>query len=183
MEETKDESLMYDDLKKAYIENIKEYVEENGNMFAHISVFAKHKKGDRNGIIHIPINGEFLESEESKDKFIDDIVPQIAKKIKEDFTTYGVAWVSEAWIRQTDASKEKTIPQNWKELPITGEVLLISMQFNNRKELITFNIVRNGKQVNDDGDLVDRIELIESDLKSDSFSGRLSSLYEKFVLD
>jgi hypothetical protein len=57
------------------------------------------------------------------------------------------------------------------------------MQFNDRKDLITFDIVRNGKQVNDDGDLIDKVELIETDLKGDSFSGRLSDLYEKFVID
>lgn len=182
MEETKDESVMYDDLKKAYIENIKEYVKENGNMFAHISVFAKHKTDDKNGIIHIPINGEFLESEESKDRFINEVVPQIAKKIREDFTTYGVAWVSEAWIRKADASEKETL-SNWKKIPITGEVLLISMQFNDKKEVITFDILRDGKQVNDEGDLIDKVELVESDLKGDSFSGRFSGLYEKFVLD
>ena len=175
MEET------HDGLIKDYIKSIKEYVKENGGIFPHINVFAKNIAEDKKGCIVIPLPGNIFESEENKDEFIDSMIPQIAKKIKEDFLIYGVAWTYEAWIRKENADEK--MPDNWKKLPITGEVLLLSMQFHNRKELYTFNIIRNGKQVNEEGELIDSVELEESDVQGSDFKGKLSTLYEKFVKD
>jgi hypothetical protein len=172
---------LYEELVDSYMKSIKDYVKENGNIFPHVNVFAKNIESNKTGCIVIPLTNDILDSEEHKEEFIKNMVPQIAKKIKEQFVIHGVAWTSEVWIRKTDVDKK--LPDNWKSLPITGEMLLISTQFNNKKELTTFNIIRNGKQVNEEGELVDSIELEESDIKGGEFGGRFSKLYEKFVMD
>lgn len=171
----------YLDLKTGYIKNITRFLKEQGDIFPHITVFGLHKEDqDKNAIIHIPIDDEFMKSEERKDVFIDQIIPQIAKQIKEQFIPEGVAWTSEAWIRESPVDKE--VPNNWKELPIKKEVLFINMEFENKKEMIVYEIKRMGKQVNEDGDIVDHVELIEQDFSAgQSAGGRLTGLYEKFM--
>lgn len=171
----------YLDLKAGYINNITSFLKDQGDIFPHITVFGMHKEHtDKTAIIHIPIDDDFMSSEERKSLFIDEVLPQIAKKIKEQFVPEGVAWTSEAWVRESPVDKE--IPNNWKELPIKREVLFINMEFENKKEMIVYEIKRMGKQVNDDGELVDHVELIEQDFSAgQSAGGRLTGLYEKFM--
>ena len=51
--------------------------------------------------------------DETKENFIETILPKIAENVKEDFTPHAVAWSSECWMRQAD--KDKPI-ENWKKL-------------------------------------------------------------------
>ena len=171
----------YNDIKEGYLKNIKRFLTEMGDIFPHITVFGLHKSDqDKSAIIHIPIDEKFMSSEERKDEFIDQVIPEVAKKIKEEFIPEGVAWTSEAWIRESPI--DKGIPNDWKKLPIKKEVLFINMEFENRKEIIVYEINRNGKQVNEDGDIVDHVELIEKDLSGgEAAGGRLTGLYEKFI--
>lgn len=168
-------------IKESYVSNIKRFITETGNIFPHITVFGKHKEDDlEEAIIHIPVPDEFLKSEQSKDEFIDEVVPKIAEKIKEKFIPEGVAWTSEAWIRQI--GKEEKLPENWKELPIKKEVVFITMEFATRKDFMVYEIKRLGKQVNQEGELVDQVDLIEEDFSSaEQATGRLSNLYSKFI--
>ena len=171
----------YNDLKEGYVNNIKKFITEMGDIFPHITVFGLHKEDQsRNAIIHIPIEDEYMRSEERKEAFINEVLPQIAKKLKEQFIPEGVAWTSEAWVRE--AEKDAGVPDNWKELPIKREVLFINLEFEHKKEMIVYEIKRVGKQVNEDGDIVDHVDLIEQDFsKGESSGGRLVGLYEKFI--
>lgn len=172
----------YEEIKKGYLENIKAYMLSVGGLFPHVTVFGSHKDGnEKDAIIHIPIPDEFLKSEETKDKFIDVVLPDVAETVKERFIPYGVGWASEAWVRSTN--KDEKVPDNWKDLPIQKEVLFINLQFENKTEAIVYEIKRLGKQVNEDGDLVDHIELIEdmSLTGIENMSGRFLGLLEKFT--
>jgi len=171
----------YLEIKEGYVNNIKRYLLQMGNIFPHITVFGTELENpEKSAIIHIPIEGKFLKSEETKDLFVDEIVPEIAKKLKERFVTEGVAWTSEAWIREFPT--DKGLPDNWKSAPIKEEVLMINLQFPNKTELMVYEIKRLGKQVNDDGDLTDHIELIERDISNaEHGKGRLTNLLEKFT--
>lgn len=170
------------ELKEAYINKIKSYIKEEGGIFPHITLFATPiDNPEEKSIIHIPIPDEFLKSEENKDMFIQGIFPQIAKKVQERFVTAGIAWASEAWVRSV--SKDEEVPENWQDLPIEKEVLFINIDFGNGEESLMFEIKRQGKQVNEDGKLVDHVELIQQDVLSSGngqISGRLSSLLSKF---
>lgn len=172
------------ELKEAYIERIKTYITQQGGIFPHLTVFARPiDNPEEKSIIHIPIPDKFLSSEEHKDLFVYEVVPQIAKKLQERFVTSGVAWASEAWVREL--SKEEEVPENWKDLPIKREVLFINIDFGNGEESLVYEIKRQGKQVNEEGELVDQVELVEEDtLKgSGQSSGRLSGLLSKFKAD
>jgi hypothetical protein len=171
----------YNDIKEGYINNIKRFIVEVGDIFPHVTVFGLHKDDQtKNAIIHIPIDDEFMKSEERKETFINDVVPEVARKIKEQFIPEGVAWTSEAWLRESPV--DKGIPNDWKELPVKKEVLFINMEFEHKKEMIVYEIKRLGKQVTEDGEIVDQVELIEQDFsKGESSGGRLTGLYEKFI--
>jgi hypothetical protein len=172
----------YEEIKKGYLDNIKRYMLSVGDLFPHVTVFGAHKDGnDKDAIIHIPIPDEFLKSEDMKDKFVDVVLPGIADSIHEKFIPYGVGWATEAWVRTSP--KDDKLPDNWKDLPIKREVLFINLEFKHKTEAIVYDIKRMGKQVNEEGDLVDHIDLIEDQTMSgaDSISGRFSGLLSKFV--
>lgn len=172
----------YQELKEEYVGNIKQFLTDVGSIFPHISVFGNHKdeEKDKDAIVHIQVPEEFMRSEVMKETFVQDVIPKIAEKIREKFVPYGVAWTSEAWVRT--ATKDQAVPENWKELPIEKEILLVSMEFTHKKEFIVYEIKRNGKQVNEDGDLVDQIDLIQEDFSgADGMTGRFTGLLEKFT--
>lgn len=173
----------YQEIKDAYVSNIKRVMTEVGNMFPHVSVFATHKNKEeeqKDAIVHIQVPDQFMRSEEMKEAFVQEMLPAVAEKIKEKFVPYGVAWTSEAWVRT--ATKDQGVPDNWKEMPIEKEILMISMEFINKKEMLIYKIERNGKQVNEDGDLVDHIDLIEEDFSgAESMTGRFTGLLKNFI--
>lgn len=181
----------FEELKTSYIENIKKYMVDSGGLFSHLSIFGEHKEPEDGqpvtAIIHVPIDPRFLKSDQTKDVFIDEVVPELAKVINEKFFIKGVGWASEAWLRT--ASKDQTIT-NWKDLPIKKEVLIVTIETEFKDDMIIYDINRTGKDVTSDGDIIDHIELIEQeDMKNLNASsgkkeqtGRFTGLYKKFKL-
>lgn len=174
----------YQELKDRYIQNIQRFITETGNLFPHITVFADHKdesEEEKSAIVHIPIPDEILMSEETKEDFVTEVIPEIAKTIRKKFKPYGVSFASEAWVRSFN-KEDGEIPENWKEQPIEKEVLMVTMEFADRQETIVYEIKRNGKQVTEEGDLVDHVELIEQDFSgASSVGGRFGNLFDKFI--
>lgn len=177
-------SEQFDVLKEEFINNIKSYVIESGGMFPHISIFADVKnpeKGeeDKPALIHIPIPDEYMENDNSKDIFVDEIFPKIAKELKNRFTPIALAWTAEAWVRTMN--KDGKMPDNYKNLPIQKEVIIITIESDTDKECVIYDILRNGKQITSDGDMVDVIELVEAqNLKHpDGLGGRFAGLFSK----
>lgn len=172
----------YEEIKKDYVSNIRRYMTEMGGIFPHITVFGKHKEPSegKDAIVHIQVPGDFMKSEEMKETFMEDVLPKISLKIREMMEPYGVAWTSEAWLRSME--KDDKLPDNWKDLPIKKEILLVSMEFTHKKEAFVYEIKRLGKQVNEDGELVDHVDLIEEQMMSgaEQMSGRFTGLLEKF---
>jgi hypothetical protein len=62
------------------------------------------------------------------------------------------------------------------------EVLIITIESHDDSEFTVLEIVRSGKQVNEDGDLIDRIELVELPDYDGAVlaEGRFAGLYRKF---
>ena len=172
----------YQELKEEYVGNIKRVMTELGFIRPHLTVFGKHvdeEKKDKDALVHIEVRDEFMRSENMKESFVQEIIPEIAGKIKKLVSPYGVAWTSEAWVRT--AGKEEGVPDNWKTIPIDGEILMVNMDFENKSEMLVYDIKRNGKQVTEDGDIVDHVELIEKDMKEASgWGGRFTGLLKKF---
>ena len=173
----------FDVLKEEFINNIKSYVVESGGIFPHISVFADLKNPeegeDRPALIHIPIPDEYMRDDESKDTFVNKIFPKIADELKLKFKPTALAWTAEAWVRT--ANKNEELPADYKKLPIEKEVIIITIESHTNNECVIYDIVRNGKQVTPDGDMVDKIQLIEAkNLRyPDGLGGRFSGLFNK----
>lgn len=174
----------FEDLKESYVKHIVKYMSQTGGVFPHISLFAEHidkEDNDKPAIIHIPIPDEYMEDDESKDKFIDVIMPQLIIEVKKKFIPLGVAWASEAWMRTAGADFDID-KQDYKALP-KKEVLFMSIETKNNCDTVIYQIKRKGKQVNSDGDMTDIIELkeMENAEKPTNIGGRFSDLYKKLI--
>lgn len=177
----------YNEVKDLYIDHIKKYMVEAGGLFPHITILADHlnKEDDvKKAIVHIPIPGEYINTEEGKDSFVNEIMPGIFKEVNKRFKPYGVAWASEAWVRTADKDfdPDKT---NWKKLPIKKEVLFITIETAFKQEALLFNIKRKGHKVNSDGELIDNISLEQEDSlgNPEAMGGRFAGLYKKLIKD
>jgi uncharacterized membrane protein YvbJ len=171
----------YIDIKEEYLNLVKGMLVETGGLQPSITILGTHKEDQKNSVIHVPIPGKFVESEIMKDAFIDVIVPEISVKINKKFDVKAVAWASEAWLRSAEKDKPDAL-ENWKDLPIKMEVLIVTIESADKNETIILEIVRKGKQVNEDGDLIDIIELVESPEYKQGVTGegRFTGLYKKF---
>lgn len=171
----------FEETKEIYINHLKEYMNQTGGLFPHLTIFAEHiEEGeeDKPAIIHIPVPDEFMKSDDSKDKFVDNIMPEILVEVKKKFIPNGIAWASEAWMRIAD--KDFNI-ENYKSLP-KQEVLFISIETENKCETVIYKMIRSGIQVNSQGDLTEKIELKEMhNDKPSNIEGRFAGLYKKLI--
>jgi hypothetical protein len=171
---------LFGKMKQDYIDHMKEFMGEYGQFGPMITVFADNpQEEEKPAIIHIPIPPQFMKNNETKDEFVNEMVPEMFAEIKERFKPYAVAWAAEAWIR--NLGKDKNFEGDYKELP-KKEVMLISFQQKDANTGVVYNIKRNGKQVTPSGDIVDQIELEEDTELGDleGMEGRFSNLFSKF---
>lgn len=170
----------FKDLKETYIEHIQQYIKDVGNLFPHITIFADlkdAKEDSKPAIIHIPIPSEYMETDELKDKFLEEVLPDVFKSIKEEFVPTGVAWGAEAWVR---IAEKNSVVKDYKKLPIEKEVVFISIETKDNHETLVYDIERNGKQVNSDGSISDIIQLTEAKESgmSSGATGRFAELFK-----
>lgn len=176
----------YIEMKNDYMKFVTKFMVENGGLGPSITVLGTHKEDGLSAVVHVPIPEKFMKNDDSKDEFVDEVLPQIAKKVSEKFNTSAVAWASEAWLRTLEKDKAEEQLANWKELPIKKEVLIISIESAKGNETYVREIVRSGKQVNEEGQLVDHIELMEVPEYNEGISGgegRFTGLYQKFIVN
>lgn len=177
------------EMKDGYIEFVTKIIIESGQLGPSITVMGNTLEDGKNAIVHVPIPGKYMKSEDSKDEFIDEILPGIAKKVAENFTVEAVAWASEAWMRVVEKDDSKSDAENikdWKKVPIQKEVLISTMESQEFNKTYIMEILRKGKVVNSDGELIDQIELVEiPGLENDQDvvigEGRFTNLYQKFT--
>jgi len=172
-------------LQEDYIEHILEYVKDSGSLFPHISVFAdiavpKKDEIDKPALIHIPIDDKFMETEDSKDEFVNKILPGVFKSLKEKFIPAGVAWASEAWMRTAGADFDID-KDDWKSIKNKKEIIIITIESDFGDSCFMYEMKRLGSQVNSDGELTNIIELKKLDELStpDAIGGRFSGLFKK----
>lgn len=172
----------FETLKEEYIEHLKKYMCEAGSLFPHITIFAEDLDvtNKKPCIIHIPIPPEYMKNDDTKDDFVNNIVPDLFIEIKKKFTPVGIAWAAEAWARIVKTA-DKLSDADIKKTPIKKEVILISIETIDTSESLIYNIKRNGKQVTEDGDIVDNINLeLAEESGSHLNGGRFSGLFELF---
>jgi len=174
----------YDNLKENYLKHIKRYMKEAGGLFPHITILADHlneTEDPKSAVIHIPIPDEYMENDEAKDEFIEDILPDIMKTVKEKFKPHAIAWTSEAWMRVAD--KDFNFNEHTYKLLPKKEVLFVSIETEDKQEHHIYEMKRTGMKVTDEGDLCDDIDLIqmEDSMSNAPLKGRFSGLYKKLI--
>jgi hypothetical protein len=174
----------YQEMKKSYIEFVTKIMIENGGLNPSITVLGTQIKDGSNAVVHVPIPGKFMKDDNAKEEFLNEIVPQIAKSVNEQFDIKAIAWASEAWMSEVDtkdADPEKL--KDWKNIPVKKEVLIVTIESDEENKTCIMEIVRKGKQVNNQGELIDNIELVEQNQYNHTVigEGRFTGLYEKFT--
>ena len=177
----------YQNLQEDYIEHVLEYVKESGSLIPHISIFADiikpkdEEESNKPALIHIPIDHQFMKDDESKDKFINGVLPSVFEDLKEKFSPKAIAWAAEAWMRVADKNfnPEK---DDWKAISVKKEIIMITIESENKNDCFMYEIKRLGKQVTSNGEMIDIIELdkLEDLTNPDKIGGRFSGLFKKF---
>jgi hypothetical protein len=171
----------FEQLKADYLEMIVQGTSDAGGLPPHFTIFATNKDEEKaQSIIHVPIPDSLL-TEEGKESFVTTMLPQISKKIKEKFIVFAVAWASEAWLRTGEKGKE--IDENWKDLPIKKEVVIVHIESIIKKECNIYEMIRNGHKVDEDGNFIDNVSLtLLPDMESMSeATGRFTDLLKSFI--
>lgn len=178
---------LFEELKEEYITHITNMIKDMGGIQPHITIFADQldtSEEDKPAIIHMFIPGEYIDTDKGKDEFVNKMLPEVAKKVKQDFKPQAIGWASEAWMRTAEKGSNFDIDKDdYKQLPIKDEVVFITVEDAEHQEIVVYKIKREGSQVNQFGDLVDKIELepMENLTKTaDSVAGRFSGLFKHF---
>ena len=172
----------FDEIKTEYLVNMKEMLLEHGNIQPTITIIADHIEEDKPAIVHIPIPEKIVNSDDGKQMFVDQIIPEIALKMKNKFNVEAVAWASEAWMREAHKDDFDPLKDDYRKVPIKKEILILTIDKESSTENYIYEIIR--MSVSPSGDIVEDIELRELPEMSKSFGtteGRFSGLYKKFT--
>lgn len=170
------------EMKDAYLDDIKGMLLKNGNFSATISIIGEEKKDLSASIVHIPLPDQIINSDEGKQLFVDKMIPELSKKLKDKFNVQAVAWASEAWMREAPKDDYNPDTDNYKDLPIKKEILIITIDTETDLESYVYEIVR--MSIAPNGDLIEKINLLilpEMSQVFGSAEGRFSGLYKKFT--
>lgn len=169
----------FKEIKEYYIESTKETLLKHGNIGPVITIMGNLKDNNTPSALQIVLPEEVANSDESKQLFVDKVIPKLAVEVREKFTIDAVGWSSEAWLREVP--KDEFDPKTYKEIPIKREILIITIDTAEGSECYTYEIVR--MSVSPNGDLVENIELIELPtlgMQVSNSEGRFNDLYRKF---
>lgn len=174
-------------LKNHYLEMVIKMITDSGHLSPSVTVLGEDREDGKPALCLVPIENKFMKNDAGKDYFINTVVPEVAEKIQELFEIKAVGWASEAWLRivKADNTNSEKPSKDWKNAPIKAEVVIISIDSDDYKETTIKEIVRKGKQVNSEGELIDNIELKDipdyTDIPAHAAEGRFTDLYKKFT--
>lgn len=176
-------------LKKVYIDEIKRNILQEGHIVPTVTIFGldstKKDKNKKNSILHIPIPDEYLHTEPGKDKFIEEVLPKVIREIEKRWEPVAIAWSAELWMREVDLKKRPapTTVEEMEAIPITADVLVISIESEHTKECNIYKVIHNEMSVAEDGSFnggeVTLEVLKDISDQAGTFSGRFSKLFEK----
>lgn len=167
-------------LKENYLEMVISGTKDAGGLPPHLTLFGYEKSDEeKQAIIHVPITDDLM-TPEGKTKLFELFIPLLAERVVEKFKIYALAWSSEAWVRE--ANKDQKV-ENWQEIPIKKEVIIISFESTVKNECVIYEMKRDGHKVSDTGDFIDNIELIEYPSKPEEGTqgGNLNGLLKHFL--
>jgi len=159
--------------KKELLQNIQAEMNDEGSLTPFVQIIGEKEGLDKPVIIHIVT--EFSDSE-SKDFFIEEVIPEISRKLKKNYITpHHVVFVSEVWVTSPD---KKTDDKK-------KEAVFIAYSSKEGEIMETYDIIRHAYEVDDKGELSSKVDLVKNeDLSSDastSSKGRFSDLYSTLM--
>ena len=153
----KNEDLM--SIKERYTNSLIEATMATGHLVPHISLFGHEKKNPEElHMLNMPFPEEMMSDDVLKDTFMKTIFPEFAKHICETYEILAVSWVSEAWLRE----KMGDMPVDYKDIPIKKEVIILTFETKDVFYCQTYDVLRKGKKVTSEGDLIDNVQLTKS---------------------
>lgn len=176
-----------EEFKKKHLENIQTLMLNQGGLVPLIAVLCYDTDVNEPMVMMVPIMTEEFK-EEDKQKVVSMIIPSLFKEMKERHKKpICFSFSSEAWLRKMDIShkpesEKKDVPENWRDLPKV-EGLITTFETADYSELHCSTMNRIGKQINDDGELVDQILLEKFDTGQGSSSkveGKFADIFKRY---
>lgn len=163
-----------------HLDIVKKYINEEGEIFPHVTVFGKKVDAEEENlsIINIPLTGNVVKLGEKK--FINEVLPTIGKKIRQDFDIYGVSFTAMANMVMISKDEESS-----EETKKKSDVVVISFEFDDIEDPILriFEIKEIGSQINESGEMVKQVELTYnkevSEGATQGMEGEMVGLYKK----
>ncbi len=161
---------LMEEYKKELLDNIQAEMKDEGKVRPFMQIIGEKEEMDKPVIIHVVT--EFGD-DESKDFFIEEVIPEISRKLKKNqITPHHVVFVSEVWMTMVDKNTNKTKKE---------EAIFIAYSSEEGESMEAYNIIRHDYEVDEQGELSSKIDLIKNeDLSSKnetSSAGRFSNLY------
>lgn len=189
-------------IKNEYSEKVKEFQRDLGNTMTSLCEKAgglsplfvvlslnKVKEGEEPSYhtAFVPIAGEMLDSNQSKDVLVA-LLPMCIEHIAQDGNCIplAVAWCTEVWMRRAPIDTPKSVfnSDEWRKFPKTeGIMCMIETEYSS--DVKFWYMHREGKTTNSQGDLIDKIRLEERDdlASPDTVSGRFANIFRKYKLE
>jgi hypothetical protein len=151
-------------MRTEFVDSVVRMVKGEGFLSPFMGIFALNSERKKTLMI-VPLDGNLLN--ENKELFFDDIIPALHDKLhNEKFKVYAVCMASEAWARVTNAADFDNTEEAINALP-KEEILIITYLSENEKSDVIFDLVRDGKAVNQEGNIIDYVTLTEREDDAD----------------
>ena len=174
---------VYKELKKGHVQHILTMLEKTGNVYPHVTILADKEGEEKPTIIHIPILANLMDSDEAKDRLIEEVFPEIKEELKsQGFTVKAVCFASEVWIRET-TPEEFEATEDYTDLNVTNEGVFISIDDEKEGTVYSYKIIRGHMAVGEEG-LTGNVSVEEINPPKVSprgeAEGRFANLYDRF---
>jgi hypothetical protein len=162
--------------KEEHMANLKKLMYHKGELIPMVCVLIHDTMVDKVAVVVAPVVGDF--SETAKDTVVEKVIPQIFKRLKEEEKIpLCFSFSSEAWLRKMEGD---VLPKNWKSLDKT-EIMITTFETKTGSEIVCKTMHRIGQAINEEGELIERIELQDMDTKqAEVTGGRFVNIFKKF---
>jgi len=169
------------EFKVANVQLMQYLLSKHGGLDPMIVVLVKESNEEMN-VVAVPVPGEFLENDESKDVLATAIPSLLAMLAKQGKEPVCFSFSSEAWLRKTPEGVTE-VPDDWKDLPKI-ECMISTYESADESDMEVFEIIREGKMANENGDLIDAIVLRpysigENGEKPKALKGRFQGAFQE----
>lgn len=175
-----------ENFKKENNVNMAKWLAINGGLAPMCTLLVKNN--DEFKVVVAPIPEEAMESPENKRKFLS-IMPKFFDKLEEEgHEVICFSYSSEAWIRMINVEDADEIDDIDFNSLSKKEILISSYETATDATVEVNNIIREGKIVNEDGNLIDCVRLEKNKEMSDAeeegagtIGGEFANIYRNYL--